>query len=105
MLITKSIKQENLFSSSQEFGCRPNHAKLKVDKTLLRPEFEPDFVDLFILCQRQEKPFSVLPTYGFIMIFVKQFHCLLIYVLRVNRLPLSRLHSPQTNLSDTQPLQ
>ena len=78
MLITKSIKQENLFSSSQEFECRPNHRKLKVDKELLRQEFEPAIVDLFILCHPEEKPFSVLPTYGFIVIFVKQFHCLLI---------------------------
>jgi hypothetical protein len=105
MLITKSIKQETFFYPRRSSDAVPTIAKLKVDKALLRPQFEPDIVDLFILRHPEEKPFSVLPTYGFIMIFVKQFHCLLIYVLRVNRLPLSRLHSPQANLSDTQPLQ
>lgn len=78
---------------------------MKVDKELLQQEFEPAIVDLFILCHPEEKHFSVLPTYGFIAISVKTLNSLLIYVLRVNRLPLPRLHSPQPDLSDTQPLQ
>ncbi len=105
MLIAKLIKQENLFCPPGSSQAVPTTAGRKVDKELLRTEFEHVFVDLFIQCTRQEKPFSVLATYYSILILVKRFHCLLIYILRVNRLPLSRLHSPQPYLSDTQPLQ
>lgn len=105
MLIAKLIKQENYFCHPRSSEAVPTAAGQKVDKALLRRESEHVFVDLFIPCNRQKKPFSVLATYFSMFISVKQFQGLLIYILRVNRLPLPRLHSPQPYLSDTQPLQ
>jgi len=83
----------------------PTLVGIKVDKELLWTVFERLFIDLLTQRDPQEKPFSILPTKRSSVLYGNKFIDLLFYLFRVNRLPLSRLHPPQTHLSDTQPFQ